>query len=149
MNNKDPSYLLLSQKLSGPEIIHLIYCQQQVALHAYTKTLQWDKILSLAKIMYPDRFTKHYIVSPDYFQRWCEAVKFRDGDICQKCHSEQDLVAHIIDPRGQCTKNNDLPVIFTLQNGITLCARCHEIYHVIFKTDINLKTLNKFLERDL
>lgn len=59
-------------------------------------------------------------------RRWREQIYARDGYTCQKCGDSKggNLNAHHIIPH--CA---DKTVAWRLDNGITLCAPCHKIFH--------------------
>ena len=53
------------------------------------------------------------------FERWKKAVLDRDGWKCRRCDRPYNLSVHHI------RKRSDLR-LDTMENGITLCARCHD-----------------------
>ena len=54
------------------------------------------------------------------YRAWKNAVKNRDGHTCQLCGSQKDLVAHHI-----YNYNTHTQLRYALDNGITLCNKCH------------------------
>ena len=56
---------------------------------------------------------------------WASMVKLRDGK-CTKCSSVYDLHAHHI----ESFKDNE-KLRYDVNNGITLCGKCHREYHKI------------------
>jgi len=55
---------------------------------------------------------------------WRESVKERDGHKCIECGSTSRLHAHHV------KRWRDYPELrFSLDNGVTLCSRCHEVAH--------------------
>lgn len=55
---------------------------------------------------------------------WAEAVKDRDGKSCVECGATKKLHSHHI------KRKKDFPELrFDLDNGITLCAKCHLAAH--------------------
>ena len=55
-----------------------------------------------------------------YFKEWAKKVKERDGHKCQNCGTDKILHSHHIIP----WKVNEFKR-FDVDNGITLCNRCH------------------------
>jgi len=55
---------------------------------------------------------------------WVKAVKERDGQVCQVCHSSKNLCAHHIE---SYSKNPELQT--DINNGVTLCKPCHTAIH--------------------
>lgn len=72
---------------------------------------------------------------------WRESVFKRDGYICQDCGFDKGniLEAHHIIFVSDCIKNNQWELIFNVDNGITLCKKCHKEQH----TKNNLKEIWK------
>ena len=70
--------------------------------------------------------------------KWRDIVKTRDGHCCQNCASIFDLSSHHI-KTWQFFKEER----FNINNGITLCERCHSNYHSKFK---NKETVENFCE---
>jgi 5-methylcytosine-specific restriction endonuclease McrA len=72
-------------------------------------------------------------------RKWSIGVKERDGYICQRCNNRDDVKSHHIIPVSiDITKSLDL------DNGITLCAECHNIgnegsIHNLYKTNYTEK----------
>jgi len=58
------------------------------------------------------------------FKDWKGKVIKRDEGICQKCGSDEDLIAHHIYSFKTCVSGRYLK-----SNGITLCQRCHRAFH--------------------
>ncbi len=56
------------------------------------------------------------------YSEWKKAVKERDAYKCQKCDAVKNLHAHHIVPW-----KTDINLRFEIDNGITLCGRCHII----------------------
>lgn len=54
---------------------------------------------------------------------WSVAVRARDG-VCRKCGTSKDLHAHHVKPKSE---RPDLAL--DLDNGVTLCYRCHKAEH--------------------
>lgn len=55
---------------------------------------------------------------------WGRAVIERDGYRCRRCGSTEDLEAHHIQDYA-----NHPALRFDLDNGITLCRKCHDMEH--------------------
>ena len=76
------------------------------------------------------------------FRLWREAVFTRDNWICQKCSERGGKLNphHIFNFA-------DYPKLrFNINNGITLCEKCHTLFHKIYgKKKNNQQQLNKFL----
>lgn len=83
-------------------------------------------------------------------RRWSEKVRKRDQYTCKKCgiHNPEGVTAHHIFGKKQYPE-----LRYEVENGITLCRRCHRTYHTIFKPEkVNIFTLILFhppLERFL
>ncbi len=71
-------------------------------------------------------------------RKWMDAVKARDG-ACVRCGSEQDLEAHHktelavlverLDIRNRDEARANADVLWDLENGETLCRKCHYAEH--------------------
>lgn len=63
---------------------------------------------------------------------WRKSVFERDGYICQDCKYNKGgmLEAHHIVFVSDCIKNNRLDLIFDIDNGTTLCKKCHKKIHL-------------------
>jgi hypothetical protein len=74
---------------------------------------------------------------------WIGAVKLRDGFICKKCGSDIKLHAHHIIP-----VNVDPLLAWDINNGITLCSRCHIDFHSRYgsKEEIGHFQIHEFLK---
>lgn len=57
-------------------------------------------------------------------KHWREAVFEKDGRMCVKCDSEEDLHAHHILPYSDYPDKRE-----DVDNGITLCKKCHDKFH--------------------
>ena len=81
-----------------------------------------------------DRYSRHTEAG---HQRWRESVLERDGYHCQRCGSGESLHAHHILPYKE-----NLELRTDIDNGITLCDKCHTSFHAgygVYATDIELK----------
>lgn len=61
--------------------------------------------------------------SRDY-KHWRRLVLERDGNECQRCSSSEKLEAHHLNPFNV---NKDLR--YDIDNGVTLCEKCHSVKH--------------------
>lgn len=57
------------------------------------------------------------------YRRWRESVFERDGYKCKICGSNKNIQAHHIIPWSQTRNNKGLR--YDIDNGITLCRKCH------------------------
>jgi len=76
-------------------------------------------------------------------REWIKAVYEIDGHTCQKCLVKGgELEAHHIFPWALFPK-----LRFEVENGITLCEKCHKYYHSIYRNgfECNLETLGDHL----
>jgi len=77
-------------------------------------------------------------------ERWKAKVLVRDNWTCQKCGSlDKSHVHHIR------TFNTYPEGRFNLDNGVTLCKRCHDSYHAIYKNEETVENFNLFLGQSL
>ena len=60
-------------------------------------------------------------------KEWRKAVRKRDGNKCCKCSIGEELNVH--HKEGWALRPD---LRYTISNGITLCARCHYLFHEIF-----------------
>ena len=58
------------------------------------------------------------------YKNWKKQVLTRDNYICQRCDSKENLVVHHI---KKFSENKQLR--FDVNNGITLCQKCHKEVH--------------------
>jgi len=77
-----------------------------------------------------------------YYKRWRKKVFIRDNYTCQRCDRKgYKLHAHHI---KNYSSNKKLR--FVVSNGITLCKKCHDIFHEIYsKKKNNKKQLKEYL----
>jgi len=71
------------------------------------------------------------------YRHWAEDIKKRDG-CCMICGSEKKLNAHHI---NDASNHPDLR--YDMDNGITLCRKCHVLYHILFRGGYRKKTTKK------
>ena len=72
---------------------------------------------------------------------WRKNVFTRDNKTCQKCKSEEKLNAHHIYNSTQYPKSR-----YLVANSITLCYKCHKLFHPIYGNQNNNKEqLKEFL----
>jgi ribosomal protein S27AE len=69
---------------------------------------------------------------------WSIAVKKRDNYICMKCGSDVFLVAHHINSWAKFPLER-----FSLDNGVTLCKKCHKEFHKVYG---KISTKEKFIQ---
>ena len=77
------------------------------------------------------------------YRLWREAVYARDHWTCQKCEDNKggNLNPHHIQNFSSCPE-----LRFAIDNGITLCSKCHNKFHKIYLTKNNTKKqLEEFL----
>jgi len=69
------------------------------------------------------------------WRNWRNAVFERDNYTCQKCGIKSGngktvfLHPHHIFPVVKCVRENKIDLIYKVENGITLCKKCHKIVH--------------------
>lgn len=61
------------------------------------------------------------------YKKWRRAVRRKDGHKCVKCGNEEHLNTHHIESWAHNPK-----LRYEVSNGITLCARCHYLFHEVF-----------------
>lgn len=71
---------------------------------------------------------------------WRESVIARDGCACQRCREVKGLVAHHI-----LTFSKDIENRLNIDNGITLCGKCHDAYHSKYKNEETIENLCDFI----
>ena len=95
------------------------------------KKLASDK-KSLEKLLpfYPqlkDSWDMAYALS-----HWADSIKKRDNNTCQNCGSTHKPHAHhILYPKEKYPE-----LVLDLDNGVTFCKECHEIYHWLFGNNL-------------
>ena len=62
--------------------------------------------------------------TPQTHQEWIRLIRQRDGNRCTQCGSTQDLAAHHLQ-----SQLDHPELALDLENGITLCHRCHRKAH--------------------
>lgn len=78
-------------------------------------------------IFLKDRFEEERLRERDYFEykEWERGVKEKDKYTCRSCNRiGGKLVSHHLDGYHWCKKRRT-----DLDNGVTLCERCHENFH--------------------
>jgi hypothetical protein len=69
---------------------------------------------------------------------WRTKVFERDNFTCNNCHLRSgELHPHHIITVKECLKMNKIDLIFDINNGITMCKKCHLKLHGLFKGDLN------------
>lgn len=70
--------------------------------------------------------------------RWSRAVRERDG-VCQECGAVVDITAHHVHGLKQMVVELGITnpeealkcdALFDVNNGVTLCQRCHDKHHI-------------------
>jgi 5-methylcytosine-specific restriction endonuclease McrA len=75
---------------------------------------------------------------------WAKKVKKRDNYTCQCCASKNSLNSHHI-----LNFIDNMEKAIELDNGITLCEKCHKDFHRIYgKRNTNSKKLLDFLRKN-
>ena len=74
-------------------------------------------------------------------EKWKAKVLVRDDWKCWKCGKDDDSQAHHINPFSSHIEDRLDP-----ENGATLCKKCHEDYHSLFKGEEKRETLEKFIK---
>lgn len=90
-----------------------------------------------------------HILSGRYFvrkqlDRWKQIVNVRDCFACWKCKSSNEICAHHILPWFRSIEHR-----LNVNNGATLCRKCHEQYHADFKFEETLENFAAFTGIDL
>ena len=71
---------------------------------------------------------------PEYID-WAKQVKARDNYVCQICGREGGwLNSHHLNSYNMFIQQR-----LDIDNGITLCVNCHDLYHLIYKKGCNTK----------
>lgn len=69
------------------------------------------------------------------FVRWAKKVKERDGFVCQICFKEKVyLNSHHMNSWDMFVRER-----YDIDNGVTLCAPCHDKFHEIYGKGKNTK----------
>lgn len=75
-----------------------------------------------------EKYGKTFDMNPMEFSyasiSWSKTVKKLDNYMCKNCDSIENLHAHHIQPKGEFPK-----LALDLDNGITLCKKCHGKSH--------------------
>ena len=113
----------------GGVVIYRCHCGGIVSLRVAPTTLH--KTHSCARCRQARVVKADKILRPSKSQRrtWANKVKARDCYTCKKCKSTVDPEAHHKKPWN----SNDASL--DLDNGITLCRKCHTKYHEIYGHD--------------
>lgn len=68
--------------------------------------------------------------SSSRWRKWRETVFERDNYTCQKCETTGGyLEPHHITTVKECLEIGDINMIYNIDNGLTLCRKCHMITH--------------------
>lgn len=80
---------------------------------------------------------------PEYYE-WRKLVYEKDRWTCQKCgYKGTNIRAHHIE-----SYNNNRELRTSLDNGITLCNKCHDDFHHQYGYNTTIEQLNKFMEEN-
>lgn len=122
--------------------LHQIFCTHKCYTDWYSENLKgenhcrWDPNLTAKERLNNESRThsKEYIT-------WRKAIFKRDGYICQVCNELKsgNLNAHHI-----MGWNKYINLRFDIDNGITLCKKCHDEFHYIYGKGNNTK--EQFIE---
>uniref|UniRef100_A0A6M3LXQ1 HNH nuclease domain-containing protein n=1 Tax=viral metagenome TaxID=1070528 RepID=A0A6M3LXQ1_9ZZZZ len=74
------------------------------------------------------------------YKRWRDAVFKRDDYTCMKCN-ERGCVLH---PHHLESKSKNPDLAYTVSNGVTLCEKCHKIFHKKFGIYTNKRQYENF-----
>jgi len=77
------------------------------------------------------------------YKKWRTKIFLRDKWSCQKCSDRGgNLEAHHIE-----SFNNNIKLIFNINNGVTLCSNCHKKFHNKYgKGNNNLEQFLSFIK---
>lgn len=84
------------------------------------------------------------------YNSWRKAVFERDGYSCQKCHSKNSINNTVV-LNAHHIKNwkNNIADRYNVNNGITLCSKCHNEFHKIYSKRNNTeKQIIEFLNQN-
>lgn len=82
---------------------------------------------------------RNKIMNTKEYKIWRKEVFKRDNNTCQICGSTKNIVVHHLLSFSKNIKHR-----FNLNNGVTLCANCHNKFHEIYtSTNFNI---NNFIE---
>jgi endogenous inhibitor of DNA gyrase (YacG/DUF329 family) len=67
---------------------------------------------------------------------WRNKVFERDSFVCCECKTKGGLLhPHHIIPVKECLDTNRIDLVFDINNGLTLCYKCHMNLHGLFKKE--------------
>lgn len=86
-----------------------------------------EKVLAIMKRHF-EKYGKTFEMNGNEFiyalNSWSATIKNLDNHMCKNCDSKKNIQAHHLRPK------NDFPKLcLGLDNGITLCKKCHEEIH--------------------
>lgn len=91
------------------------------------------------------------------YRQWQRTILKRDNRICQKCEETngRKLITHHIKDFSEILYKNNIQTLeqalncqelWDINNGITLCQKCHKLFHKIYgKTNNTREQLEEFL----
>jgi hypothetical protein len=68
------------------------------------------------------------------YKEWSKSILVRDKYICQRCGINGSVNAHHLDGYNWCKEKR-----LNIDNGITLCIKCHKEFHKIYGKKNNTK----------
>lgn len=125
---KNKTTLLIKGRISN----HKYYLKNKSKINAYKKQYRKDhpEIFLKGQIKYCNKLGKIYNLSARMYklvlQSWSKAIRSRDNHICQVCGIRDEIknIAHHI-----LHKAHYPHLAFNINNGITLCYKCHRECH--------------------
>lgn len=77
--------------------------------------------------------------SNEAYRKWAQLIVSKDNYKCIKCNSNKKLEAHHLDGWHWCKEKR-----YDINNGVSLCAKCHKNFHSIYGFKNNTK--EQFIE---
>ena len=114
--------------------IHDIYPElRKKILTTQRKEKHWNWKGGFYKQIFALRGTQKYI-------NWRTSVFIRDNHTCQECNvRNKNINAHHIIPFAKLFYDKDETTMWDINNGITLCQKCHNLKHTGVKKEIYAK----------
>jgi hypothetical protein len=73
-------------------------------------------------------------------ERWRSKVLVRDDWKCCKCGVDSNCQVHHVEPIRKSPKK-----MLDVDNGITICKKCHDQYHAIYKNEETVENFHNFI----